>query len=245
MNQSLNGQADHWGEEDGAQLLRRWGRHLFNNGLIFDLGAWLYTAMTSNPIWLGNSARLLEGVETHDAPYLVLDLGAGPATSALAMGKERPAASFIAFDLAAHMLDLAQRNRQSAGWSAARLALVRGDALQLPLASASVDIVTAHSFLYLVTSPTMVLREAYRVLRPGGRIAFLEPHAGAPKWSWLWQQGDFGLQVSLPLWRVYSWLHRRYTPVVLAESLRSAGFTDVTTEVTLGGFGIFGRGQKT
>ena len=244
MKQPLNGPADHFGEASGSQVLRKWGRQLFSNELIFDLGAWFYTAMTTNPIWLGNSARLLEGADSHNAPNLVLDLGAGPATSALAMGKERPAARFIAFDLAGQMLDLAERNRQAAGWPASRLALLRGNALQLPLASASVDTVTAHSFLYLVTNPTLVLGEAFRVLRPGGRIALLEPHAGELTWSWLWQQRNFGLQLSLPLWRVYSWLHRRYTPDSLAESLRNAGFTAVTTEVTLGGFGIFGRGQK-
>jgi ubiquinone/menaquinone biosynthesis C-methylase UbiE len=224
--------------------VRRWARHLLSNGLIFDFGAWLYTAMTTNAVWLANSARLLDQVPATARPFTVLDLGAGPGTSALAMGARRPEARLIAFDLAPQMLALARQNRQRAGWSADRLRLVQGDALHLPLAAATVDAITAHSFLYLVADATAVLSESYRVLRPGGCVAFLEPHAGNPDWQWLWGQQPPGLQISLTLWRFYSWVHRRFTTTELATSLRTAGFINVTTEVTLGGFGLFGRGEK-
>lgn len=226
------------------QALRRWARHLLSNDLIFDFGAWLYTAMTTNPVWLANSARLLDNVPSVARPFTVLDLGAGPGTSALAMGARRPEAHFIAFDLAPQMLDLARQNRQAAGWSAGRLMLVQGDALHLPLADATVDAITAHSFLYLVADASAVLCESYRVLRPGGCVAFLEPHAGNPDWQWLWRQPPPGLQISLTLWRFYSWVHRRFAATELAVTLRTAGFINVTTEVTLGGFGLFGRGEK-
>jgi ubiquinone/menaquinone biosynthesis C-methylase UbiE len=230
--------------EDSLPGVRRWARHLLSNDLIFDVGALLYTAMTSNSVWLANSARLIDTIQSPGPRFTVLDLGAGPGTSALAMGERQPEAHFIAFDLAGQMLALARRNRQAAGWSPARLMLAQGDALHLPLASATVDVVTAHSFLYLVADASAVLRESYRVLRPGGCVAFLEPHAGNPDWQWLWRQPPPGLQISLTLWRFYSWVHRRFSAMELAGALRAAGFINVTTEVTLGGFGLFGRGEK-
>ncbi len=224
--------------------VRRLGRQLLHNALIFDFGAWGYAWMTGNPSWHANSARLLEAVPVQADKFWVLDLGAGPGNSALAMGEQRPAACFIAFDLASQMLALADRQRVAAGWSRQRLAPVRGNALHLPLADSSVDVVTGHSFLYLLPDYTGVLAEAYRVLRPGGYVAFLEPHAGAGDWRWLVSQPWAGLQISLSLWRIYSWLHRRFSPQRLQTALTEAGFHAIQTEVTLGGFGIFGRGQK-
>ncbi|MDQ3249751.1 MAG: methyltransferase domain-containing protein [Chloroflexota bacterium] len=224
--------------------IRRLGRNLLHNGLIFDFGAWAYAWMTGNPTWQANSARLLDTVVGQTEGVQVLDLGAGPGNSALAMGQNRPQASFIAFDLAQQMLETAAHNRVRAGWSAQRLALVRGDALRLPFANASVDVVTGHSFLYLLPDYQGVLGEAQRVLRPGGQIAFLEPHAGLADWQWLSRQDSLPLLVSISLWRVYSWLHRRFSPARLHADLTTAGFEQIETEVTLGGFGIFGRARK-
>jgi ubiquinone/menaquinone biosynthesis C-methylase UbiE len=244
LEHSVANERARWRDEDDSSALRRAGRVLFNNAVIFEFGSWLYTAMTTNPIWLGNSARLLDGAYRAGEPCRVLDLGAGPGTSALAMGDHRPDAAFIAIDLAAPMLNLAQRNRQSAGWSQDRLALVQGDALALPLPPASVDVVTGHSFLYLLPNPLAVLCEARRVLRSGGHLAFLEPHTGPPNWRWLARQPSPGLQTSLTLWRFYSWLHRRFSPITLTALLSTAGFSQIITEVTLGGFGLFARARK-
>ncbi len=224
--------------------LRQLGRQLLHNALIFDFGAWGYAWMTGNPIWQANSAHLLDAVPTGSGPFWVLDLGAGPGNSALAMGEQRPEACFIAFDLASQMLAIAANQRAVAGWSSQRLAPVRGNAFYLPLADNSVDVVTGHSFLYLLPDYTMVLAEVYRVLRPGGHVAFLEPYAGGVDWRWLLGQPWAGLQISLSLWRIYSWLHRRFSAERLQSALAEASFQTIRTEVTLGRFGIFGRGQK-
>jgi ubiquinone/menaquinone biosynthesis C-methylase UbiE len=231
-------------EDAWSTPIRRWGRWLLSNDLIFDFGSWLYATMTTNSVWMANSAQLLDAVPPQADGITVLDLGAGPGNSALAMGERRPDARIIAFDLAQQMLQLAVSNRAAAGWSARRMAIVGGDALRLPLPDASVDAVTGHSFLYLLPDAPGVLCEAYRVLRPGGQVAFLEPHVGPVDWAWLGRQQSAGLQSSLTLWRVYSWLHHRFTPELLAASLRAAGFMEPIMEVTLGGFGIFGRAHK-
>jgi ubiquinone/menaquinone biosynthesis C-methylase UbiE len=217
-------------------------QHAFDVWL-FEVGATAYDLFTTNPVWLANCARLLDHVPAGQQRR-VLDLGVGPGASALALGQQRPELCFIGLDFAQAMLKAAVRNRRKAGWSSERLCLGRGDALHLPFQAGRLDAVTGHSFLYLLSDYKQALAEAQRVLRPGGFVAFLEPHAGSVSWSWLSGQVSGRLWVSLSLWRLYSGWQRRFSPQSLSLSLAQAGFSNVKTEVTLGGFGIFGRAQK-
>lgn len=227
-----------------GDLLRRAGRRLLHSRWVFDLGAWPYDVMTANPIWRASCARLLDSVSPGGSHVTVLDLGIGPGVSAFAMGRRHRDATFIGVDVVQRMLELAAANRSREGWPPERLALLRADALHLPLAEATVDVVVGHSFLYLLSDHEATLTEAFRVLRSGGQVAFLEPNAAEVDWGWLWQQGSVRLLTSLSLWRFYNWFHRRFSAEQLTLALQQAGFTQVSTEVTLGGFGIFGRARK-
>lgn len=82
------------------------------------------------------------------------------------------------------------------------------------------------------------------MLKPGGQVVFLEPHQGAVSWNWLWRQRSGRLLTALSLWRVYSGRHRRFTSEQLEAVFVQAGFSDVETALTLGGFGLVGRAQK-
>lgn len=224
-------------------MFRRAGRRLLQSKWLFAFGAWPYDLMTANAQWQASCARLLDEVPASTG-LRVLDLGIGPGVSAFSMGRQHPDVDFIGLDLVPRMLERAAANRARRGWGSERLQLLCGNALHVPLASKSVDAVTGHSFLYLLPDGSKGLEEAYRVLRSGGHVAFLEPHGGAPSWSWLIRRGSLRLVTSLSLWRFYSWLHRRFSADQLRDVLMQAGFTEVTAEVTLGGFGIFGRGRK-
>jgi ubiquinone/menaquinone biosynthesis C-methylase UbiE len=112
------------------------------------------------------------------------------------------------------------------------------------LANETINIVTGHSFIYLLPDRHAVLTEVKRVLRPGGQVAFLEPHAGRGDWGWLLRQKSLRLFISVSLWRPYSWLHTRFSTYSLQALLEQAGFINLSTEVTIGGFGIVGRAQK-
>lgn len=211
---------------------------------LFDLGAAWYDILTANTAWQANCARLLDSAPAGQGRLQVLDLGVGPGVSMLAMSRRRPEAFFIGLDLSRRMLAGANNNRSRPGWPAGRLALLRADAARLPLADGQVDVVTGHSFLYLLPDYRCVLAEAVRVLRPGGCVAFLEPYAERAGWRWLLRQGSLRLLVSVTAWRFYSRLHRRFSGDSLNQALTQAGLVGVTTEVTLGGFGVFGRGHK-
>jgi ubiquinone/menaquinone biosynthesis C-methylase UbiE len=182
----------------------------FPNDFTFGYFARFYAWMTDNPIWLANSTRLIGDLLDSGASMRVLDLGAGPGNSALAMGRHYPQSAFIALDLSFPMLELVHRTRTGAGWPLHRLSPLQADAFRLPLADASVDAVTAHSFLYMLPGVDGALAEAYRVLRPGGRVSFLEPRVGTPDWGWLLRQPSFPFILSMVLWRVFSRLHRRF-----------------------------------
>lgn len=97
---------------------------------------------------------------------LVLDLACG--TGDFAEIARRAGARVIALDFARGML--LQGDTRHRG----TMAFVQGDALQLPLASASVDAVVSGFALRNFTSLPPVFAELQRVVKPGGRIGLLE-----------------------------------------------------------------------
>src|SRR5690242_20102408 len=141
---------------------------------LFNVGARVYSAMNAQAAWQASCARLADHFPP-GAKLRVLDLGCGPGFSALAVARARPDAELVGLDLAALMLVEARRRVDAAGLRS-RLRLLRADAARLPFATASLDVVTGHSFLYLVDRPDEVLAEARRVLRPGGRLVLMEPN---------------------------------------------------------------------
>jgi ubiquinone/menaquinone biosynthesis C-methylase UbiE len=67
------------------------------------------------------------------------------------------------------MLALANENRRKAG--AANVEFLKGDIEHVPLPDASVDVIISNCVINLSADKDRVLREAFRVLRPGGRFA--------------------------------------------------------------------------
>jgi SAM-dependent methyltransferase len=120
---------------------------------------------------------LARAVNGHHTPYrwlartvsaratTVLDLmcGAGAMTREL----ERPGRTIIGIDASLAELELAQ-HRGPGPW-------VRGDALRLPFADASLDAVVSSMGMVVVQPTSRLLAEVARVLKPGGMLAFMAP----------------------------------------------------------------------
>jgi ubiquinone/menaquinone biosynthesis C-methylase UbiE len=132
------------------------------------------------------------------------------------------------------MLPRARRRAQAAGVT---LTLVRGDVHALPFASGAFAGAAGHSFLYLLEDPVAALREIRRVVRPDGRVAFLEPRAGALDLRAALACGPrFG--VSMALWRIMSGLHRRWDEQTAPALLERAGFASARAWPVLSGCGV-------
>ncbi len=100
----------------------------------------------------------------------VLDLGSGAGADVLISARRvGPAGRAIGLDMTDEMLSLARANAAAAGVE--NVEFLKGYLEEIPLADASVDVVISNCVINLAADKPTVLREAARVLRPGGRLA--------------------------------------------------------------------------
>jgi arsenite methyltransferase len=100
----------------------------------------------------------------------VLDLGSGAGADVLISARRVGASGkAIGLDMTDEMLNLARTNAAAAGVS--NVEFVKGHIEEIPLPEASVDVVISNCVINLSGDKPQVLREAARVLKPGGRFA--------------------------------------------------------------------------
>lgn len=151
----------------------------------------------------------------------VLDLGSGGGIDVLLSAKRvGPTGFAYGLDMTDPMLELAERNRQEAGIENARF--LKGIIEDIPLPENSVDVVISNCVINLSADKGQVLREAHRVLTPGGRFAVSD----------IVVQGELPsvLRRDMESWAgcVAGALEEQTYRTILQE----AGFVDIEIEVT-------------
>jgi len=101
---------------------------------------------------------------------VVLDLGSGGGIDVLLSAKRvGPTGKAYGLDMTDEMLALANENKSKAGME--NVEFLRGEIEKIPLPDNSVDVIISNCVINLSADKDRVLREALRVLKPGGRFA--------------------------------------------------------------------------
>jgi arsenite methyltransferase len=188
-------------------------------------GAALYDAEAPGEAAQALSASLGCGVPTAVADLhegeAVLDLGSGAGADVLISARRvGPTGRAIGLDMTDEMLALARANAAQAG--VANVEFVKGYIEAIPLPDDSVDVVISNCVINLSADKPTVLREAARVLRPGGRLAVSDVIADAGM--------DEATRADMAQWT--GCIAGALTRDELERGLAAAGFTEVEIRET-------------
>jgi SAM-dependent methyltransferase len=149
----------------------------------------------------------------------VLDLGSGGGIDVLLSAKRvGPTGKAYGLDMTDEMLALARENQRRAG--ATNVEFLKGTIEAIPLPDRSVDVIISNCVINLSSDKDAVLREAFRVLKPGGRFAVSDVVV----------RGEVppDIRRSLELW--VGCIAGALEESDYANRLRAAGFADVEVE---------------
>src|SRR5574339_231767 len=151
----------------------------------------------------------------------VLDLGSGGGIDVLPSARRvGPSGRAYGLDMTDEMLALARENQRKSGLT--NVEFLKGDIEQIPLPDRSVDVIVSNCVINLSADKDRVLREAFRVLKPGGRFAVSDVVV----------RGEIPEEVrrSMELW--VGCVAGALAEHDYRRKLEAAGFTDIDIETT-------------
>jgi SAM-dependent methyltransferase len=158
------------------------------------------------------------------AGEVVLDLGSGGGIDVLLSARRvGPTGKAYGLDMTDEMLALARENQAKAGVT--NVEFLKGEIEDVPLPDGSVDVVISNCVINLSLDKDRVLREAFRVLKQGGRFAVSD----------IVFQGDVSLIPERIMRDIEAWsgcVAGALEEQDYLEKLRRAGFADASIEVT-------------
>ena len=154
---------------------------------------------------------------------VVLDLGSGGGIDVLLSARRvGPTGKAYGLDMTDEMLQLARDNQRKAGVT--NVEFLKGEIENIPLPDNSVDVIISNCVINLSADKARVLREAFRVLKPGGRFAVSD----------VVRRHDVRIpeevQRNLELWA--GCIAGALTDADYLDTLRAAGFTQIGIEPT-------------
>lgn len=152
---------------------------------------------------------------------VVLDLGSGGGIDVLLSARRvGPTGKAYGLDMTDDMLALARENQKKAG--ATNVEFLKGEIEHIPLPDNSVDVIISNCVINLSADKDQVLREAFRVLKPGGRFAVSDVvvRGDVPEW----------IRKSLLLWA--GCVAGALSDADYTAKLNAAGFTGIEIEPT-------------
>ena len=152
---------------------------------------------------------------------VVLDLGSGGGIDVLLSARRvGPTGKAYGLDMVDEMLELARQNQRKAGIE--NVEFLKGEMEDVPLPDDSVDVIISNCVVNLSPDKDAVFREAYRVLKPGGRLAVSDIvyRGGMPE----------ELRRNLEMWA--GCLAGSLKEEEYVGKLKAAGFQDIGVEVT-------------
>ncbi len=152
---------------------------------------------------------------------VVLDLGSGGGIDVLLSARRvGPTGKAYGLDMTDEMLALARENQRKSGLQ--NIEFLKGQIEDIPLPEGSVDVIISNCVINLSADKDRALAEAFRVLKPGGRLAVSDVVV----------RGEIPPEIrrSVELW--VGCISGALDESVYLETLRRAGFVDVSIEPT-------------
>jgi SAM-dependent methyltransferase len=201
----------------GTERLRQAANPIIANLYDPDQTVGLPIETVSTSLGCGNPTLLAE----LNPGEIVLDLGSGGGLDVLLSAKRvGPTGKAYGLDMTDEMLELARTNQQKAGITNADF--LKGEIEAIPLPGDSVDVIISNCVINLSPEKSRVLEEAYRVLKPGGRLAISDIVVREPL------PAEARLSMELWIGCVSGALEERE----YRNNLSQAGFADIQMEPT-------------